>query len=312
MSSGYAGTPIADCPGDYGLRPVPQVESYRGFVFVKMSAGGPNLRNFLGPITETLDNMIERAPDGEVEIAGGVFRMLQRSNWKIYLENLHDGAHALPTHESSIEPAQRLFEEASGPWERFAAQVVMANSQSARAMAALTVRCYPHGHSEMTGFRQTRPKTAEQTEYEEVLARRVGAEGVDRILGVERHNVIIYPGFAIQPNHMQLRVITPLAPDLTQIDVWTLKLKGAPDAINRRIVTYANIIHSPASLVRADDLENFERVQRGYEATDVPWVSAHREIAADNDAAQPSHPMSERFIHNQFAAWRDYMGGHDA
>ena len=106
------------------------------------------MREFLGPTADALDNMIERAPDGELECSGVVLRMTQRSNWKVYLENIHDGAHAMPTHQSSIDPARRLAAEATSAWARMQAEVVAANSQSPRQMAALSVqcfRCWPSG-----------------------------------------------------------------------------------------------------------------------------------------------------------------------
>jgi 2-chlorobenzoate 1,2-dioxygenase len=307
MESGYAGTGVARDRASFGLRPVPRIGEYRGFWFVSLAENGPALRDFLGPTTDSLDNMIERAPDGELEISGVVLRMTQRSNWKIYLENIHDGAHAMPTHQSSIDPARRLAAEATSAWARTQAEIVMANSQSPRAMAALSVQCYRHGHSLMRGFRKTRPDTAEQKEYEALLQARLGPERAEQVLTTDLHNVLIYPGLSLQPNHMQLRVIVPLAVDRTRIDVSIFRLKGAPDAVNRRFVTYANVIHSPASLVRADDLENFERIQDGYRAHSAPWVSAHRELASEPDPQGASTAMSERYVRNQFDAWKRYM-----
>jgi len=307
MEAGYADTSVLQNRGAYGLRPVPRIENYRGFWFVSLAAQGPTLREFLGPTAEALDNMTERAPDGELECSGVVLRMTQRSNWKVYLENIHDGAHAMPTHQSSIDPARRLAAEATSAWARTQAEIVVANSQSPRQMAALSVQCFSYGSSIMRGFRKTRPDTPEQKEYEALLARRLGPERMEEVLTTDLHNVLIYPGLSLQPNHMQLRTIVPLAVDRTRIDVSIFRLKGAPDAINRRFVTYANVIHSAASLVRADDLENFERIQDGYKARSVPWVSAHRELAKEPNPQGQSHAMSERYVRNQFDAWKKYM-----
>jgi 2-chlorobenzoate 1,2-dioxygenase len=107
---------------------------------------------------------------------------------------------------------------------------------------------------------------------------------------------------------MQLRTVVPLSVDRTRIEIYSFRLKGAPDWVNNRILAFANTIHSPASLVRADDLENFERIQDGYQARSAPWVSAHRELAKEADPVGPSHAMSERYVRNQFAAWTAYMG----
>ena len=57
------------------------------------------------------DDMIDRAPDGEIEIAGGVFKHAFDGNWKLYLENLCDAAHPLFVHQSSIEAAVEQDDE---------------------------------------------------------------------------------------------------------------------------------------------------------------------------------------------------------
>ncbi len=77
---------------------VARVKSYRGFVFASEAADGPDLEDFLGHMTTSLDDMIDRAPDGEIEVAGGVFKHAYDGNWKLYLENLCDAAHPLFTH----------------------------------------------------------------------------------------------------------------------------------------------------------------------------------------------------------------------
>ena len=79
---------------------MPRVTSYRGFVFASEAADGPSLEEFLGYMTTSLDDMIDRAPDGEIEVAGGVFKHAYDANWKLYLENLCDAAH--PTVHPSL------------------------------------------------------------------------------------------------------------------------------------------------------------------------------------------------------------------
>jgi 2-chlorobenzoate 1,2-dioxygenase len=307
QASDYA----AGLPGR-GLEAVACVQSYRGFVFARLAADGPDLVSFLGPVAASLDNMTERAPEGRIEVAFGSLRMMQHSNWKIYLENSHDGVHALPTHRSSTEPARRAAEHAADPWSRFQAQVVAANAQSLQAMEQLAVHCHPHGHSEMVGFRKARAADPQYLDYESALRQRLGDEGLERVLGQDRHNAVIYPGLSVQPAYLQLRVIVPLAVDRTRIDVWLFRLKGAPAWMDRRTVAYANTIHSAASVVRADDLENYERIQRGLASGLEPRVRHDRRLAGEEGPVGLSTAVGERFIRNQFAAWQTYMGGGSA
>ena len=76
-----------------GLARVARVQSYRGFVFASLAPDGPGLLESLGPIVSSFDDLVDRAPDGEVEIAGGVFKHAYHGNWKLVLENHLDGVH---------------------------------------------------------------------------------------------------------------------------------------------------------------------------------------------------------------------------
>lgn len=307
LREAYADTDVADRRERYDLTPV-RLASWHGFLFANLDPQAPDLQTWLGPAAANLTNMVERSPLGQLEPIG-VLRMTQRNNWKIYLENLHDGAHALPTHRSSIEAAREAAEQAASPWSRLTANIVAANSQSPRKMAALSVNCFERGHSEMMAFRETPPDFEGQREYELSLRDAYGTERARQILGVDRHIAIFYPNLSITPSYLQLRLIVPLAVDRTRIEAWSFRLLGVPESINRRTVAFANAINSAASLVRADDLENFERVQTGLRAEGARWVSAHRAQAAEPEPVGPSHGMSERFIRNQFHAWRSYMEG---
>ena len=46
------------------------------------------MEEWLGYMTTSLDDMVDRAPDGKIEVAGGVFKHTYNGNWKLYLENL--------------------------------------------------------------------------------------------------------------------------------------------------------------------------------------------------------------------------------
>ena len=303
----YAGTGFDRACADMKL--LPRAASYRGFVFASIAADGPDLADFLGPAAANLDNMVERAPEGELEIAGGCFETLQRNNWKIYLENLHDGAHAMIVHQSSFAAAQAAAAAAGDPLTRFRAEVVAANSQNYDQMGALEVTSYPRGHSDMKGFRRAASDEPQYLDYVAKLAARLGKEKAEAVLGTHRHNAMFYPAMSVHPVFMQLRVIQPLAVDLTRIDIWTLRMKGAPAWMHRRNVAFANTVHSPSSIVKADDLEIYSRVQRGVAAEGEDWIDLRRgaePVPAGNEGAR-STALSEAFIRNQYRAWRDYM-----
>ena len=73
---------------------------------------------------------------------------------------------------------------------------------------------------------------------------------------------------------------------------------------------FVNLAASPASLVASDDLEIFERCQRGLEGTGSDWIDMRRGVLADVRQADGSilgAGTSELAIRNQFEAWKSHM-----
>ena len=143
-------------PTPFSMRRLARVDSYRGFVFASQSAEGPALEDFLGGVRSSIDNLCDRSPVGEVEVAGGVFRVMQRSNWKVFYENLHDTMHARVTHESSFAAAR---DEAKEIGEMpFELHIMDGNGEPYEFWEKLELRAYPNGHGYMEGiFNPARP-----------------------------------------------------------------------------------------------------------------------------------------------------------
>jgi hypothetical protein len=115
-----------------------------------------------------------------------------------------------------------------------------------------------------------------------------------------RLSTMFYPSASVQATSLQMRVIVPEAVDSTPIEVWTLRLAGAPDSLYRRTVTLANTVHSPSSVVKHDDVGAYVRVQRGLGGGD-----ARVDIRRGRNFS--STAVSEAYIRNQYRAWCDYM-----
>jgi len=75
-AEGYDRT-VAETVGG-GLARVPRVDAYRGFLFASLAADGPSLLEFLSPLRASFDDFVERAPEGDVEVAGGGIGGLSR------------------------------------------------------------------------------------------------------------------------------------------------------------------------------------------------------------------------------------------
>jgi hypothetical protein len=108
-------------------------------------------------------------------------------------------------------------------------------------------------------------------------------------------------------------VARPLAADRTLIESWTFRLKGAPDILLERTVTYNRLINSPMSIVGHDDLHCYRSIQEGLAAGGNEWVSLHRDFDPDEAAALDKareltcNGTSDVSMRNQFRAWRELM-----
>ena len=60
------------------------------------SEEGPSLEEWLGQGAKAaFDDICNRSPEGECEVVVNCFRIIQHSNWKIFLENQLDAVHPL-------------------------------------------------------------------------------------------------------------------------------------------------------------------------------------------------------------------------
>ncbi|WP_334066963.1 aromatic ring-hydroxylating dioxygenase subunit alpha [Burkholderia cepacia] len=295
---------------DFSMRRVARVDSYRGFVFASQSNDGPDLRTFLNGVVSSIDNLCDRSPVGEVEVTGGVFRVLQRSNWKVFYENLHDTMHAPVTHESSVVSARaQAAEMGAMPFELL---IMDGNGEPYEFWEKLELRAYAYGHGYMEGIFD--PAAAERDSVSSahfaVLAEVYGEERARGILGMNRHNTVIYGSGSPHTVFQQFRVIRPIAVDRTLVEIQLFRLKGAPDAVFDRALTYANVINSPSSNVMPDDVEVYARCQEGNQTRGGEWVSMHRYAGTDratDDGFVSINGTSELPMRNQFAAWKRFM-----
>ncbi|MCX7962657.1 MAG: Rieske 2Fe-2S domain-containing protein [Burkholderiales bacterium] len=315
MESGYAGTRLSRDNPDCHVKPAARVESYRGFVFASLAADGPTLAEFLGEARVAFDDMCDRAPAGEVEIVPNCFRVVQHSNWKIFLENQLDALHPSVTHQSAGRAAHEVEKEI----ERRTGKAPLSYHMLS-AFATVTIDKwdafqtlnYPYGHCLLTGYMGLRPRDPDTLAYEAALEKAYGKKRAEEILSVNIHHVLIYPGLSVQPQLQQLRAVRPLSVDRTLTEIWHFRLKGAPEAIYRRALAYYNLVNSPSTMINADDLENFWKCHQGLASAGGDWVSFHRHYGRDVEkdgvvSSGPNMGTSEAPMRNQMKAWVQYM-----
>jgi phenylpropionate dioxygenase-like ring-hydroxylating dioxygenase large terminal subunit len=308
-------------PGDpkLGLRPVARVASYRGFVFgchAPTGAGGPDLPTYLGGLASAIDNLVDRAPAGQVSRFGGRLQMEYAGNWKLFMENAVDLVHPGFVHASSVDAA-RAEPAAAGAdaISAQAAQMFLANGLGIPNWDRLPVHGFPRGHVYMGGFYRDGVIAPERADpvferYRAALVERHGEAKTAAILAVDRFNNLVWPNVSINARFQVMRVLTPIAVDRTIVTAYCFRLEGAPDEMGQLSLRFLNTAASPASMVASDDLEIFERCQHGFSDAGSDWLDISRGLARDrHGAAGESHApgTSELPIRTQLAAWQAYM-----
>jgi phenylpropionate dioxygenase-like ring-hydroxylating dioxygenase large terminal subunit len=297
---------------------VPRVESYRGFVFASEANEGPSLRDFLGHMTTSIDDMVDRAPDGEIEVAGGVFRHTYDANWKLYLENLCDAAHPTFTHRSSIEAAQRQSDDvhSDGSGEIAIRQMRQNGAPYSFWESQVGIWTYPNGHSYLGDYHDDAKLVAALAdpvfrEYIGLLEAKKGRKEARRVLEVRRWNSNVYPNLSFMSQFQQLRVIHPIAVDRTLVHAYSFRLKGAPNQMFRNTVSFANTVNGTGSLVLTDDLEIYNRIRMGLSSDGAEWIEVGRGFDSDipdaHGGRRGKNSTSEVYIRNMLDAWVSYM-----
>jgi phenylpropionate dioxygenase-like ring-hydroxylating dioxygenase large terminal subunit len=277
------------------------------------------LKEFLGKSIVAFDDMCDRAPEGEVEVVPNCFRVIQHSNWKLFMENQIDALHPSVTHQSTGRAAHEVEKQLAKKAKNGAAPL---SYHMLSAFATVTIDKwddfktinYPYGHCILTGYMGLRPRDPDTLAYEKVMEKAYGKKRMEEIFNVNIHHVLVYPGLSVQSPLQQLRAVRPLGVDRTLTEIWHFRLKGAPEAIYRRSLAYYNLVNSPATLINADDLENFWKCHTGLASDGGDWVSFARHHGRDLERngvveSGPKMGTSEAPMRNQMKAWAKYMEG---
>ena len=311
--NGYDGTRFSKEMADAQLKPAARVQNYRDFYFVSLAKDGPDLETYLGDATLAFDQMVDRAPGGEIEVVGDCFRMIQQSNWKIFLETQLDVSHPSATHESTGVATSQIEREMA---KRDGAAPLSYSFLSAFKMPIEDWRKFetvglPQGHCMLQGYMGLRPRDPDTVEYEDLMIKAYGPDRAEEILSTDLHHVLVYPSLSVQPPLQQLRAIRPLAHGKTMTEIWHFRLKGAPEAIYQRALDYFYMVNSPSTMVNADDLHNFWKCHQGLMSDGGDWVSLHRNAGQDSDDNGTLHSapdtMSEMPLRSMMQAWKRYM-----
>jgi phenylpropionate dioxygenase-like ring-hydroxylating dioxygenase large terminal subunit len=293
----------------FDLAKAPRVGIYRGFVFASMSQQGARFEDHIAPMKANIDDLVDRAPDGEIAFDAGMHRYIYRGNWKLQVENVLDSYHVPFSHASTVSRDGVQFARREG--DEKGTKVVAEGGRTAdewKKRRSYTVG-RGHGWTSNTALDDGKRASPAFNRYKEVLAGRVGAERAQQILTPRLHNTLIYPNVSIMGLNIHVRIIKPLAVDLTEVNIYPVRLVGAPDEMNYGNIRLLNVTHAAASFVQTDDLESFTRAQIGLQSDLTDWVDISRGLGAEEtvDGISSEFATHEMVVRAQYEAWRSYM-----
>lgn len=233
---------------EHGLREVPNVESYKGFIFGCMDPAAPNLTDYLGDFKWYMD--IWAGLPGGVELAGPPSRSIIRANWKTPTENfIGDVYHVGWTHQSALRAAsgqavpQAAFAQPDGSFQA-------------------TTR-YGHGLGISTSMFGAMIHVQTCPELVEILGRRQGE--VEAELGEKGKGLVtgnwdasIFPNCSFLWGTNVFKVWHPLGPDKVEVMTWAIVGKDMPQDLKDRMKTASHRVFGTAGLLESDDIDSFE------------------------------------------------------
>lgn len=312
LRKGYKDTGLEESQSVKGMAPVGAVKNYRGFVFARLNPDGPDFDSFFGDSLSSIDNMVDRSPEGRLEVAGPPLRYMHRCNWKMLVENQTDTCHPMVAHESSAGTAIELWEQMDKPEgtkKPMAMEVIAPFMSPYEFFENMGIRTWPNGHGHTGVHHSIHSDYSAIPGYFEQMVAAYGEERAKTILGENRHNTVYFPNIMIKGPIQQLRLFKPVAANRTLVESYIYRLVGAPDMLLERTAMYNRLINAPTSMVGHDDLEMYERAQEGLHSDGLEWVNVQRLYTQgeDFDEIAVENGTTERQMRNQFHAWAKYM-----
>ena len=263
---------------DHNLKEIGRFGEYRGFLFGSIAADVAPLEEYLGEARHMLDLAADQSDEG-LELVPGRVRFTFAANWKMQLENCSDQYHFTSTHPSLIKVLERRAREKSEAvvesslsgadfWKGMKTDDIVAGSYS-----------FENGHVVTWGKMEANPSLA-LFERRDALVEKFGPERAAWMFNMR--NLTLFPNVQIAVNAAtQLRVIRPLAPNLTEMETWCLVPRNeSAEARRQRIRQYEDFFN-PTGMAIADDNAVYEECQAGMADRQNAWLQGHaRGLAA--------------------------------
>ena len=310
LKRGYDPEIFKSTEGSQGMAAVDNVRNYRDFIFCRLNPEGQSFEDFFGESLSTLDNMVERSPEGKLEVAGGVLRYMHNCNWKMLVDNQSDTCHPMVAHESSAGTAVKVWEEApEGTPKPMAVEQFAPFMSPYEFYEGMGIRVWENGHGHTGVSNSIHAAYSAVPGYFEAMTAAYGEERAKAILDDVRHNTTYFPNVMVKGPIQTLRIFKPVSAGKTLVESWTFRLVGAPDKLLERTLMYTRLINAPTSVVGHDDLEMYERAQQGLVSRGLDWVNVARlyEPGEEDRKNEVTNGTNEWQMRNQYRAWANYM-----
>jgi benzoate/toluate 1,2-dioxygenase subunit alpha len=310
LREGYAHEGFQQCEASQGMAAVGAVQVYRDFVFCRLNPEGIGFDDYFGDSLSTLDNMVDRSPEGRLEVTGGVMRYMHRCNWKMLVDNQTDTCHPMVAHQSSAGTAVRVWEQAPpGTPKPMAVELFAPFVSPYEFFEKMGIRVFTHGHGHTGVADSIHAAYSPVPGYGEAMEAAYGPDRARRILGEVRHNTVYFPNIMVKGPIQTLRLFKPIAADRTLVESWTFRLVGAPDLLLERTLMYNRLINAPTSVVGHDDLEMYERAQAALKSRGRDWVNVARlyDPAEHGQKNVVTNGTNEWQMRAQMRAWVQFM-----
>jgi benzoate/toluate 1,2-dioxygenase alpha subunit len=265
-----------------GLVPVPRVESYRGFIFVSLTDEVEDLKQYLNGAARFIDLIADQSPTGELEVVPGETAYTYSGNWKLTTENGLDGYHVPTVHANYLMTTQeRVRKDAATPTKTFDI------SNWGKGEAGFFA--FANGHGVLYGPYFNYEDRSSFGQYDQ-YAKKFGAEHADWMVKKFR-NLLLMPNVLLMDQmSSQIRLVRPLAVDLTEVVTWCIAPKGEGAAARERRIRQYEDFFNASGMATPDDLSEFRNCQVGFAASAVRRSDLSRGqtrwVAGANEAAQ--------------------------
>jgi phenylpropionate dioxygenase-like ring-hydroxylating dioxygenase large terminal subunit len=289
-----------------GLRAVPRLATHAGFVFIAFDPDVPPLSEHLGDAADYL-TMIEDQHVGGMTTLPGTQLYSVRGNWKLAVENAMDGYHFSPTHNTFVGYLRESGFAVTDD-DQYAY-----NLGNGHGLLVLT------GHGgRISMIWEPRFGTDERVRTEAHRAEMADRLGVTRAHYVadESHILFVFPNLLMfDIEGLSIRQLEPVGPDETSVRAWQLvPCVEEPAARALRMKTVVSFV-GPGGLATPDDIEAYEAVQRGIQATagaaDLDYSDMSRGMVDEVKGVQ-GRSIDEGAMRGFWRHWLDAVGLSDA